>query len=790
MKNKNFWQRLKARHEQKQKPLSDQLGLTGVFGIFLRTLKLLSNFAFILLFFASVFGAGIGIGYIGSLFDKVDVPTTEVLLTEVSALTRESIITYSNAKKIDTVNTDLLRTPIEGEMISDNLKQAVIATEDENYWHHNGVVPKAVIRAALGSAGFGSSSGGSTLTQQLIKQQMVGDAPTFSRKASEIIYALELERLMDKEQILTTYLNVSSFGRNNQGRNIAGVEEAAQGIFGVPAANLTIPQAAFIAGLPQSPIIYSPYYSDGSLKSPEDMAYGLNREKAVLFNMYRAGYLTEEEYQTYLAYDVSQDFLAPAPVVADTKDYLYYAVVEEAREVMYDYLIERDKVSAKDLENDETVAAYRELARQVLSGGGLTIKTTIDEGIYTAMQAAAANYGHLLDDGTGYVQMGNVLMDNATGAILGFVGGRDYASNQNNHALDTVRSPGSSIKPILAYGVAIDQGLMGSASILSNYPMSYASGEPIMHVGNSGTAMMTLQEAINTSWNIPAYWTYQLLREKNVDVQGYMEKMNYDIVEYNIESLPLGGGIEVSVAQHTNGYQTLANGGVYEEKHMIQSILDSHGNTLYEHQARPIQVYSPAAASITNELLKGVITSGMTTTFANNLRAVNPNLINNVEWIGKTGTSNDYVDAWLMLATRRMSLGSWIGHDDNTSLGDMTGYSRHGQYVAQLINAIDAASPGIWGNEKFTIDTSATKSNVLVATGQKPGSVEVGGVVYQLSGHMTPSYWASKEGAPNASYRFAIGGTDADYVKAWSAVWYSGQVNRSWGNTTTTRRGN
>ena len=131
--------------------------------------------------------------------------------------------------------------------------------------------------------------------------------------------------------------------------------------------------------------------------------------------------------------------------------------------------------------------------------GGYTIQTTINKPVHNAMQAAVANFGSVLDDGTGLVEVGNVLMDNRTGAVLGFIGGRNFDGNQNNHAFDTERSPGSTIKPLLAYGIAIDQGLMGSNSILSNYPTNFSSGEPIMHVDNRGTAMMDLREALNTS---------------------------------------------------------------------------------------------------------------------------------------------------------------------------------------------------------------------------------------------------------------------------------------------------
>ena len=223
--------------------------ISDVFAVFLRTFKLLMNMAFVFIFFGAVIGAGIGIGYAASLFSKVEVPKQEELVKQVNNISGISKLTYADGSLIAEVDNDLLRIPVKSDDISENVKKAVIATEDENFETHNGVVPKAVLRATLGSVvGVGSSSGGSTITQQLIKQQVVGDAPTFKRKAAEIVDALALERYMSKDDILTTYLNVSPFGRNNKGQNIAGVEEAAQGIFGVSAKDLTVPQSAFIAG--------------------------------------------------------------------------------------------------------------------------------------------------------------------------------------------------------------------------------------------------------------------------------------------------------------------------------------------------------------------------------------------------------------------------------------------------------------------------------------------------------------------------------------------------------------
>jgi len=741
--------------------------LENGFGIFLRTLKLLINSIVVLGFLIAIFGGGVGVGFVVSLFDKVEVPKTKELVEKVSEVSRISTITYSDGSLVSEVNSDLLRIPVTSEEVSDYLKQAVIATEDETFETHNGVVPKALLRAALGSIGLGSSSGGSTLTQQLIKQQLVGDAPTFTRKANEIVSALALERNMKKNEILTIYLNVSPFGRNNQGKNIAGVEAAARGIFGKTAKELSVPQAAFIAGLPQSPIVYSPYASDGTRKADDDMIYGIERYQDVLYNMYRASFLTKEEYEAYKDYDIKQDFIAPAPITSDTKDYLYYEVMEEAQQVMFDYLVKRDAVSENDLKNDDIKSSYEEMATQELSQGGYIIKSTVDKGIYSAMQSVVANYGSVLDNGNEYVETGSVLIDNSTGAILGFIGGRNFATNQNNHAFDTQRSPASTIKPLLAYGIAIDQGLLGSASILSNYPTNFSSGQPIMYGSSKGTGMMNLKTAIDMSVNIPAFWTYKMIQNAGVNAKDYMEKMNYHIPMYDIESVPLGGGVEISVLTNTNAYQTLANGGVYNKHYIVESITASDGTVVYQHEAAPVQVYSKATASIMNMLLRQVINSGYTSTFKSRLSSLNPQAATS-DFVGKTGTSNEVNDVWLMLSTPKVTLGTWVGNDDNSEMYVWTGYYNNSQYVAYLVDALYNVKSDMFSG-KFELDSSVISSNVVSSTGQRAGTVQVNGRQVTIGGATTTSYWA-KNGAPVTNYNFMVGGTDSDKRQAWNTI--------------------
>ena len=231
----------------------------------------------------------------------------------------------------------------------------------------------------------------------------------------------------------------------------------------------------------------------------------------------------------------------------------------------------------------------------------------------------------------------------------------------------------------------------------------------------------------------------------------------------------MGGGIEVTVAQHTNGYQTIANNGVYHQKHVISKIESSDGRVIYEFQDKPVQVYSKATATIMQSLLREVISSRITSSFQTDLASINSSLAR-ADWIGKTGTTNEDENMWLMLSTPRLTLGGWLGHDDNRPMAKGAGHYRNAKYMAYLVNAIQQAEPGVWGNERFNLDSSVTQSQVLRSTGQKPGKVSANGKTVDLSGSTVTSYWANKTGAPTTSYHFAIGGSEADYQNAWSSI--------------------
>src|SRR5690606_6511838 len=213
-----------------------------------------------------------------------------------------STLYFANNVYLGKLRSDLEREEVKLEDVSQYLIDAVIAVEDENFYDHNGVVPKAILRALFQEiTNAETQTGGSTLTQQLVKNQILSSEVSFERKAKEILLALRLEKFFEKDEILEAYLNVATFGRNSSGRNIAGVQSAAKGIFGVSAKELNLPQAAFIAGLPQSPFRYTPFTNQGTRK--ENIDYGLNRMKTVLQRMFENGKITKDQYEEALAYD-------------------------------------------------------------------------------------------------------------------------------------------------------------------------------------------------------------------------------------------------------------------------------------------------------------------------------------------------------------------------------------------------------------------------------------------------------------------------------------------------------
>ncbi|GBD68633.1 transglycosylase domain-containing protein [Tetragenococcus halophilus] len=745
------------------------------FHIVIRVLQSLLLVVISLFILFGALGAGMGAGYFAYLVEDTKPPTKEELEKNLEDMDETSHLAYANGSNIATIKSDIKRNSVDSDQISDLVKKAVIATEDEDFYQHKGVVPKAVLRALVSEVTGIGSSGGSTLTQQIVKQQILSDEVTFERKANEILIANQVESNFSKDEIVEMYLNVSPFGRNNEGKNIAGVQEAAQGIFGVDADDLNLPQAAFIAGLPQSPITYSPYTNSGELQ--EDLEPGLERKDYVLFSMYRNHDISKDEYQKAKDYDLTADFEEQeSSDDGNEQSFLYNTVMNEALDIIAKQLANEDNVSGEDFAEEETYQNYIQEAQQKLANGGYTVNTTIDQDIYNAMQDTAENYGYLLDNNN-QVEVGNVYMDNETGKILGFVGGRNYEDNQFNHAFNSTRQAGSAIKPALVYGPAIDQGLIGTESRVSDYPTKWRQGEnkgdPIVNATNKGTkTFQTVRESLEHSSNIASYHIYRDILDEEDDTSfvydNYLKKMNYpDTDSWTYESAS-SGVPEVTTLQQTNGFQALANDGVYQEGYLIDSITDSSGDALYKHKENPERVYSKQAASIMNDLMRGVIDSGHTTEFKSDVSNLNYSLAN-ADWVGKTGTTDDYKDSWLVVSTPKATLSSWSGREDNQGT-DRDASKRTAQYMSYLANSIYQANPDSLGaDEDFELDDDVKEEEVSEFTGTKVDdndTVEVDGSRMSVPSDTTDSYWA-KGTPPGPSFKFGIGGSDNNYEDYW-----------------------
>ena len=301
----------------------DRLGL--IFDIVMNLIRRFFIFAVLFLILMGGLGMGAGMGYFAALVGKTPAPSKDEMTQAIHKFEQQSTLYYASGQPIANVRTDVVRSMVSKDDISPNIINGLIAIEDENFYEHNGVSPKATLRAVLQTLLVGSGTGGSTLTQQLVKQQLLSNEVTFFRKANEILLALRLENYFSKDDILTAYLNVSPFGRNNKGENIAGIRAAAEGIFGKEPKEVNLPQAAFLVGLPQAPYNYTPY--DQSGKQYADQEAGITRMKNVLFKMYRNEYIDKATYEEALNYDITKDFLQQATKTEDRQSYLYNAVV-------------------------------------------------------------------------------------------------------------------------------------------------------------------------------------------------------------------------------------------------------------------------------------------------------------------------------------------------------------------------------------------------------------------------------------------------------------------------------
>lgn len=743
-----------------------------------------------LIIIAGAFGVGLLGGYFASIVDNSTVPTKAAMTRTLNNVETSTRLYYADNVEIGPVKSDLLRDTVSLNNISPWLQKAIVSTEDEDFWTNRGVVPKALVRAVITElTGLGGQTGGSTLTQQVVKLQFLNSQTTFKRKATEIMLALRLNKYYSKRQILEEYLNIITLGRNNKGQNIAGVQTAAQGLFGKNAKDLNLAESAFIAGLPQSPSAYTPYTNTGAFKP--DLAPGLNRQKTVLFRMYRAGTITEKQYQKARAFDLKAAFLKPGSAITNThsSSYVYNMVEAEARTILGRQLAKADGHTAADLSKNAALkATYEKEAGQQLTTRGYRVHSTINKQVYDAMQGVVDQYknsfgptytSYVKNPTTGGlaevkqpVQNGTVLLDNQTGAILGFVGG---TSGEVNH-LYTKRSPGSSIKPTVVYGPAIENQLIGSKTMLADFKTNFAGYSVTDYGGVILNKFVDATTALKNSYNIPAVNLYNEVMKK-VNVKSYMQKMGVTSLtddDYANLGLALGGAKYGETVQEAAGaFATFARGGSNVTPYVIAKIVDPTGKVIYQHKEEPRQVFSKATSYIMSQMLHQTVTSGTGITAGSNVAFSASNLF------GKTGTSNDYKDLWFIGSTPGITMASWMGYDNDNGANHVmnaNGSAINQRYWAALANAAYRYIPHQFKvNDAIRQPSGVRAVAVNSRTGEKNGAVTVGGSTVNLSGDTTTSlYYNYVPGVTQA--QFGIGGTAKNYADFWAGLSGTGKA--------------
>ncbi len=501
------------------------------------------------------------------------------------------------------------------------LIDALIATEDRNFYEHYGISIRGTTRAILNNLKGGSMQGGSTLTQQLVKNFYLNSEKKLKRKVNEALMALLLEQHYSKNDILQAYINEINLGQNGN-RSVNGFAVAAQFYFNRPLAELSIEQHALLVGLAKGPTYYNPR------KHPER---ALERRNTVLNNMLVTGKITQEAYDAAIATPLG---VVETPNIAKSRfpDFLDYV----KRELNQRY-------KADDLKT-----------------AGLRIITTLDPIAQMAADKAMENKLPALQKSnrnTRDLQAALISANPQTGAVVALVGSGDEFTGFNR-AIDAKRQVGSLLKPVI-YLMALQSGEYNLASSVNDTPISYKAGgqswTPKNYNGQSygNPALVTALAnsyniaAVNTGmqFGVPAFNRYL----KQLGVEG-------DIPEYPSVLL---GAVDLSPMQMLGIYQVFATGGMYHPLHSIYSVVDEKGRILQQSQIREERRLPDDAAYLTNFAMQQVIKDG-TAKAAQSLG-------NNIA--GKTGTTNEARDAWFAGYSGNYVSVVWVGRDDNKPIG-------------------------------------------------------------------------------------------------------------------------
>ncbi len=557
-----------------------------------------------------IFSSILAGGLVGLAISFRNLPDVRILRNYVPSET--SYIYDINGTLLYSLHDEANREVVDIDEVSPHLKRAVLAVEDSYFYTHNGINPSSVGRALMANLEAGSTvEGGSTVTMQLVKNLFLTPERAVSRKLAEAVLALRLEQIFSKDEILEMYLNQVYWGHNNY-----GVETAAQSYFNKSAKDLTLPEAAMMAGLIQAPENYSPF---------NNYQYTKQRQTIALNRMGQLGWITPEEEAAAKA----------APLMVGE--------IKSFRSSIAPYVTEAAVQELKARFGNEAVVK-----------GGMRVQTTIDLGLQRkaeeVVQRHHARIARMAD------QMALVAVDPRTHFVKAMVGGVNYQESQFNRVTQAYRQPGSAFKPFVYYA-AFATGRYTPASLVADTPVSYPDGYRSYSPRNYDGGFMgniPIRLALEVSRNVPAVKLGQAVGVNQIieicRTLGIKSPMQ------PVTSLPLGA-VDLSPMEMAGAYATFASNGWHADTTFIVQVSDSSGNVVLDNTPRPQLVLDPWATASLTDVLQGVVARG-TGKAAQIGRPV----------AGKTGTTDSQRDVWFVGYVPQLATAVWVGNDNYAPL--------------------------------------------------------------------------------------------------------------------------
>ncbi|KKT20931.1 MAG: hypothetical protein UW04_C0016G0001, partial [Parcubacteria group bacterium GW2011_GWB1_43_8] len=549
------------------------------------------------------------------------------------------------------IHSDIQRTVVPLADISRHIKNATIAIEDSSFYQHKGIDVSGIFRATLVNLKSGKlSQGGSTISQQLVKNTLLTTDKTFARKIKEIILTLKIEKKLSKDKILELYLNAVPYGGSNY-----GIESASRNFFGKNASDISLAEAAYLASLTKAPTYYSPYGNH-----QEELA---QRKDLVLSKMAGLG------------------FIAPKEAESAQKEKVIF--------------LNKGQNSVKAPHFSVYIRSYLEekYGKDVVEQGGLKVTTTINYPLQEKAEQIAAKYAKENKEKFNASNNSIVAIDPKTGQILVMVGSKDYFNQEDQGNFNVAlahRQPGSAIKPFV-YATAFKKGFSPDTTVfdiqtefnpscLDKYAATTTSSSSSSSSSSSAEedecympenydhnyrGPVTLRDALAQSLNVPSVKTLYLAGIR--DSLSLMKDMGIDSLtdpdRYGL-TLVLGGG-EVSLLEMTGAYAVFANKGIRNPPVGILKVEDKSGNILEEYRDESKQVLDKNIALTISDVLSD--NKARTPAFGAN----SPLYFPDRPVAAKTGTTNDYKDAWVLGYTPSLAVGAWFGNNDNTPMEKM-----------------------------------------------------------------------------------------------------------------------